>query len=215
MKNLSLALNAVLLIAVAVLFYLHFSSAKSTASDPGKPGNDSTPQLKFNIPSAMHGARILYINVDTLDVKYEAIAELSKQTEAQVKALQTKYQNRQRDLQQQAYAYQQKVQMGTISADEAQKTEATLNAGGEELAQMESQLQRMTDQAYDRNDKILKDVNAYFREYSKTNQIDFILGYTSKGEVLYANDSLDLTNDVLKGLNEAYRLKKKQPAPKK
>jgi len=217
-NKLSLALNVVLLIAVGVLFYLHFSSPK-TGADAAAGGNDSIPKLSFDIPSNLGGARVLYINVDSLDAKYEAISELSKATEAQLKSLQATYQAKRDKLQQLAYAYQQKVQLGTISVDEAQRTEAELNKGGEELAALEAQVQRMSDKAYESNDKILEDVNNYFKDYSKTNKIDFILGYSSKGQVLYANDSLDITDDVIKGLNEAHRLKKQKeaaaPDPKK
>ena len=35
-------------------------------------------------------------------------------------------------------------------------------------------------------------------------KFDYILGFTKGGNILYANDTLDVTNDVIRELNAAY-----------
>ncbi|UII30384.1 OmpH family outer membrane protein [Fulvivirga ulvae] len=51
---------------------------------------------------------------------------------------------------------------------------------------------------------VLNQVNSFVEEYAKTNNYDVILGTTASGSVLYGDESLDITEDLLKALNENY-----------
>ncbi len=205
-NNLSAILNVVLLIAVGILFYLHFSSKREIAAV--KDRADSTPKLSFSVPENLAGARVLYVNIDSIDRKYEAFADLSKEAGGNVAYLQKQYQKKAIDLQTRYDTYQQKVSMGTISSDEAMKEEAAINAGMEDLKKMEANMASLEGVAMEKNARITNDITTYFKSYSKDKGIDFILAYGGASGVLYANDSLDITSDVLNALNENYRKSK-------
>jgi outer membrane protein len=209
-NRISLLLNVVLLVAVAVLFILHFkgkATAETNTLQPKK--NDSaTPKLTFEVPKNLAGARVLYVNIDSINFRYEAIADLTRETEAKLVNLQSRYQKRQLELQEKGYTLQQKISAGTISAAEAEAEEKAYNAGIEDLARMETELGYLQNSAAKKNEIIVDEVSSYFKEYSKTKGIDFILGYGSSSNVLYANDSLDVTSDVLNALNATYRSSK-------
>jgi outer membrane protein len=51
-------------------------------------------------------------------------------------------------------------------------------------------------------EKLQKNIDEYLAIYNKDNKYDFILSYSKVGQILYANKALDITDDVLKGLNE-------------
>lgn len=208
-NRISLLLNVVLLAAVAVLFYLHFKG-NTPASEAAKPAktDSASPKLTFDVPKNLAGARVLYVNLDSIDQKYDALKELSAEAQSYSTTLLTKYKKRQMEVQEQTYAYQQKVQTGTISASEAEATEKTLTAAYDELAKMENEINTYQNNALMRNEKIVSEISTYFKEYSKSKGIDFILGYGGNNAVLYANDSLDVTSDVLNALNTTYRQKK-------
>ncbi|GAB4149592.1 MAG: hypothetical protein Fur0041_22680 [Bacteroidia bacterium] len=206
-KNINTILNVVLLGAVITLFVLHFSGNKSE-NDTAKKAADSTPQLKFELPKNLNGAKVLYINVDSLDLKYEAFADLSKETGVNYKAKMLQYQNKGAELQQRYGLLQEKVQMGTISADEAAKEEKAINEGMEELKKMETELAFLENNAFKKNATITQEITKYFKKYSQDKGIDFILGYGASSTVLYANDSLDITNAVVEALNAEYRASK-------
>jgi outer membrane protein len=212
-NNLSIVVTALLIIAVAVLFYLQFTSKKAIAEV--KNQTDTTPSLTFNVPKNLAGARVLYVNIDTISLKYEAFADLSKEAGGGLAYLQQSYQKKAMDLQARYDLYQQKVQNGAISSDDAAKEETAINAGMEDLKKMEGTIQRQESAAYEKNARITNDITTYFKSYSKDKGIDFILAYgtSAGGTVLYANDSLDITRDVLTALNENYR--KTKPADKK
>ncbi|MDQ3110113.1 MAG: OmpH family outer membrane protein [Bacteroidota bacterium] len=209
-NNLSIFLNVLLLIAVAVLFYLQFTSKRAIAEVKSK--SDSTPKLTFSVPKNLAGARVLYVNIDTINYNYEAFADLSKEAGGNYAYLQKTYQKKALELQGRYDTYQQKVQMNSISSEDAVKEEAAINAGMEDLKKMETNIATLEGAAMEKNARITNDITTYFKSYSKDKGIDFILAYGGASNVLYANDSLDITKDVLGALNENYR--KTKPASK-
>lgn len=54
------------------------------------------------------------------------------------------------------------------------------------------------------NQEILAEINAYIKQYGKEKGYDFILGATENGNIVYAAEGKDITDDVLVGLNKQY-----------
>jgi outer membrane protein len=52
--------------------------------------------------------------------------------------------------------------------------------------------------------KVLGKVNDYIRRYGKSNGYDIIMAATQYGNIVYAKDKMDITNEVLQGLNKGY-----------
>ncbi|RYF71127.1 MAG: hypothetical protein EOO39_14520, partial [Cytophagaceae bacterium] len=69
MKNASLAINVVLAIAVAVLYYLHFKEHKSDADVK------ATPKL-------VEGRKLVYVNIDSLATNYDYFKDTRKVLES-------------------------------------------------------------------------------------------------------------------------------------
>lgn len=51
---------------------------------------------------------------------------------------------------------------------------------------------------------VLAEINAYIKQYGKAHGYQFIFGATDQGNIVYAAEGTDITEDVLKGLNEQY-----------
>lgn len=51
---------------------------------------------------------------------------------------------------------------------------------------------------------VLNEVNDYIKEYGKKHGYKYILGATGNGNIVYAKEAHNITEDVLKGLNEEY-----------
>ena len=62
MKKLSLWLNIVLIIAVAGIYFLHFSGNKTTKTEPGVEGKEQSIDRDY---------AIAYVNIDTLVSNYD------------------------------------------------------------------------------------------------------------------------------------------------
>lgn len=55
---------------------------------------------------------------------------------------------------------------------------------------------------------VINDINDYVKEYGKKHGYKIIFGASGGGNIMYAEESSDLTQDVLKGLNGEYGAKK-------
>ena len=54
------------------------------------------------------------------------------------------------------------------------------------------------------NQVILGEINGYIKYYGKEKGYDFILGATDNGNIVYAAEGKDITEEVLAGLNKQY-----------
>ncbi len=209
-NNLSAILNVVLLIAVGILFYFHFSAKKELAEVKSdlKKSDTTGAQVTFSIPKNLAGAKVLYVNIDTIGAKYAAYADLSVETNSSASYLQKQYDKKAGDLQARYDAYQQNVAKQLLSDNQREAEEAAINAGTEELKKLQDQMSVLENAAMEKNAKITNDITTFFNIYYKAKNIDFILGYGGGAGVLYANDSLNITNEVLNALNENYKLVK-------
>ncbi len=52
---------------------------------------------------------------------------------------------------------------------------------------------------------VMRQVNTMIEKYGRDNNYDVILGTTLSGSVLYAREAIDITDDLLKQLNNSYR----------
>lgn len=63
--------------------------------------------------------------------------------------------------------------------------------------------------AKEEGDKLLQgalnQINSYIEEYSKKNDIDIVVGVTVSGSLLYGSERVDITNDIVEGLNKRYK----------
>ncbi|NCT94145.1 MAG: OmpH family outer membrane protein [Chitinophagaceae bacterium] len=198
MKNFTLGLNVALVIAVAVLFYLHFS-APSAKPATTQSGTQSAASGDF---------RIAYFEIDSIESHFDYYKEVSSSIQA--KAMEN---NKQLNQLKQAFANKyQELQRAAQSL-----TQAELNSKQQELAQMErtyqSKEQMLNNEMQDESMKKLQDVKRkitdFLAEYNKSKGYAFILGNNSDAMALYYKDAAyDITSDVIKGLNELYKTKK-------
>lgn len=54
------------------------------------------------------------------------------------------------------------------------------------------------------NNIILNEINMFINKYGKENGYGIILGATENGNIVYASDEKDITNEILSGLNDQY-----------
>lgn len=207
MNKISLALNAVLLIAVGVLFYLYFSL--NAKLNPATENNDapvkSSPKL-ITDASKLANAKIAYINIDTIDAKYEYIADKSKEIRNRQMALEGTLQSMYTKFQQDVADLQQAAQAGLRSEAELKKEEARLQQKQLEIENKDKQLQALGEEVAATQADMLRSLSKFIEKYNN-NKFDYILAYTSNNisSVLYAKPDLEITNEIVNGLNEEYR----------
>lgn len=191
MKNISLILNGILLLAVVHLYYLNFKK-NTPASAP------------IVAPASVQGGgvKIAYINADTLDARYEWLKEQRKGLESRMESVQNSMRAKQEALQNDFMAIQEKAQSGTVPRAELEKQAEVLENRRQKLADEAGKLER---QMGEEHKKALNDMYAKLESKLKELQsqigYDYILSYSRGGQILLANDSLEITNQVLQLLN--------------
>jgi outer membrane protein len=200
-----------LLIAVIVLFYLHFSGSKTAVVTE----DNSSDTTKTAAPKVKKESRIYYVNIDTLNEKYEMLKDLVIKMKSKKAGLEADYQAKVQRYQETMGSYQQRLQENSITVDEARKVESDLEKQQMAIQNVENRVNQMMEELDAKNNEAKEELAAYLEEYKKGKSIDYILGYSSIIQsIVYGNDSLDITDEVLSGLNARYT-EKKNTAPKK
>ncbi len=199
MKNLSLILNIVLLVAVAILYVLHFSDrrlpeTKSSISDT------STVNLK-----------VAYINSDSVLKHYDYLKVNREQLEAKTKKMDQDLRNRTAGLQNEITAYQRNVSGMTLGQARAAEEDLGKKQQNLQLYQQSLQQQLMQEEAK-LNKELYDRITGYLKEYGQEKGLQVVLKFDPTSDVLYGGAGLDITNDVIKGLNAAYQIEKTTPA---
>lgn len=156
-----------------------------------------------------NSAQIVYVNVDTLLEKYEYFKDIRTKLEEKAKKAQADLQSRSNAFQREVADYQQKA--ATMSASDRQTTEERLARKQDELARHNQNASTsFAQEEASENEKLYGRITDYLKKHAKDNGYKFVLTYsaTSPG-VLYADESLEITNEVLTALNAEYAQEKK------
>ena len=196
--------NAVLGIAVVVLFVLHFSSRGSCCK------SSSSAQPGVSITSIPQGS-IVYINIDTLQDKYDMYAEMKKTMEEKQKKVEMDLAAKSRALEAKAQDFQEKAQKGLLLRSEMEKIQLQLMEEQQNLQKYGSeQNNALLEDNQVMNRKYVNNIMEYLKTYNKDGRFQYILSYAFGSQLLYVPDSLDITKDVLTGLNEQYAIEHKK-----
>lgn len=195
MKNLSVVLNVVLLIAVGVLYFLHFSKSETVSVD----GSDGAVRTVSG-----SSLPIAYVNSDSLLSKYEYFKDKAEELEAKRAKLEAEFNNRAQGLQGEITTLQRTAQNMTMA--QAKAAEENLMKKQQNLMQYQQSLQQeLIREETKVNNELYDKVSNYLQNFGKENDYQLVLTYTKGSGVLYADDSLNITNQVIKGLNEEYK----------
>jgi outer membrane protein len=197
MRHISTYLSIIALVAVGILYYLHFKQEKKSVASTSR-----------SVKAGKNDFRIAYFDIDSLQEKYEYFKDVSGQMKAkeanltsQMDALQNTYQKRLKEL-------QEKGPTMTQSEGEAAQREVAQMQQKFQQRQMSMEQDLKKHQA-DLMTDVRNKIENYLKDYNKEKGYAFILSY-EPGFMLYYRDSVyDITNDVISGLNEEYKKEKK------
>ncbi|ADY52802.1 outer membrane chaperone Skp (OmpH) [Pseudopedobacter saltans DSM 12145] len=153
--------------------------------------------------------QIVYVNSDSLLNNYEYFKSLKEKFEAKSKKAEAELKNKGAAFQREVAAYQQSAQ--TMSADQRAQTEERLARKQQELQTYQQNAgSALAHEEAAENEKLYDKVADYLKKHAKEKGYKMVLTY-SKGNsaILFADDNLDVTKDVIKGLNEEYKKEQK------
>jgi len=192
MKNLSVILFAVLFLALAVLYFLHFSGTKKV--DQAVPVSESPAQ------------GLAYVNIDTVIFRFDMFKDkredlLTKQksAEAELNSKGTQYEKGARD-------YQEKVQKGLVTRATAAEMEQALLQQQQELVGLRDKLQsNLMEEEQVMNRQILEYITRFLEENKSEYNYQYIFGKSFGSVILYGDPASDITQKVLDAINKKYQ----------
>lgn len=191
MKNVSIALNAVLLVAVAVLYYLYFSSGATGAGPASSAAGTSN-------------LKVAYINSDTVLKYYDYFKVNRERLESKGKKLDQDLRNRAENLQKDIESYQRNLSNLTIG--QAKAIEEDLGKKQQNLRMYQESLsQELMGDESKMNQELYGKVTAFLKKFGQERGLQVVLKFDPSSDLLFGGDSLDITQDVIKGLNEDYK----------
>lgn len=218
-KNLSLVLNIILLIAVAALFVMQFSSndekanAKEDLAKTEKAKTDESQQIveeesidtAFSEVDFPNNYKIVYVDTDKMWDEYDFVERNMNILERSEKQMREQYESKYKKLEKDYTNFMKLGQEGLLSQSQQQQKAMELENQKQEIdaldMKLSDQLMRQRETLNSQlNDSILSFLDRYRDEHNYT----FIFQYSYLNSILSADESLDITDEVVYGLNKEY-----------
>lgn len=212
LNKINLTLNIILLLAVGYLFIQNNSDNSTNNQDSiivdGKKN-------KIFDQKTLPTTDIVCLNTDSLLANYEYAVQLNKEFLSDYDDKKNRLDEQQYNLEQKIMDFQKRVsQMGQyeiqLKQEELMKEEQQLLQKREELMRLS---QELTYELQNKNAKLTNDlfdtITAFLRKYKIDKNYQYIIGYSKNSGLFIPNDSLDITDDIVTGLNQAYQNRSK------
>ncbi|MCR5433198.1 MAG: OmpH family outer membrane protein [Bacteroidaceae bacterium] len=181
--------------AIAALSMTACNKSGSNSADNGAEAEEGT------------GARIAYVELDTLMSQYQLYKDYSELLNRKGNNIQKTLAKKQRTLEQHAAAMQKKYENnGFTTRDELERAQNNIQKEQNELAELADRLNQDFNEEQARiNDEARDSIQAFLKVYNKTKNYDYVM-VKAGDNLLIANPRYDITNDVVKGLNKRYKI---------
>jgi outer membrane protein len=176
----------------------------SVSCGENKSKKDLTSQADSTACTAPQGA-IVYFNLDVILEKYDMANELSSVVQTKAQNIEAEVQRRGKKIEKAEKDFNEKLEKGlmtrSVAEAEAQKIQKQAaewqKYAGEKQQEIQEELMVM-------NNQIADAIKTYIQKYNEEKKFAMILTCQAGQPVLVADPSLDITNEVLAGLNAEY-----------
>lgn len=169
-----------------------------------KQGSTTTTPATTAAAPADNKETIVYINSDTLSAKYAYVKDMDKRLTDKSNAAKADLQSKGEAFQREVADYQKN--QATMAADQRQTTEQRLQREQQQLQsyQQNASAEIQNEQGVEMG-KLYDKIADFIKGYAKEKGYKMVLTYSKNNtSMLYGDPSLDITDDVVKKLNDAY-----------
>lgn len=204
MKNLSLGINVILIVAVAILYYMFFTTQNNSNIANNKVLIGDT-LLEESMAESNTTA---FINVDSLLINYFLYDTLEIQLLEKQKQLESQLNMKVMRFQREVEEFQKKAEMGSfLSQESAQRQQQELAQKEQNILILKDELtQKLAAETMIMNQQLLDSVVNFVKIYNRDKKFQYILNSAS---FIHANDANNITKEIVAGLNLRYNTKEK------
>ncbi|MCU0327154.1 MAG: OmpH family outer membrane protein [Spirosomaceae bacterium] len=167
--------------------------------------NEGSTATTSTTTGAKQASRIVYVNTDTLLNQYDYYKDVVKEFQQKRFQLENELANKAKSFQNEVAFFQNKAQQGGMTQEQLQTTQMQLQQKEQNImAYRDKAGQDLVAQEAKKTDELLTKIQDYLKKYNSDNKYDMVIGYSKGGGVLYAKEDMDITKQVLEGLNKEY-----------
>ena len=188
-----------------IFLFVALAAAMISCSDKSASTPNTTEAKESNAAST-ESSNIVYIDTEKLMKEYKESVDfeskfksMSDRMQKELESDMKKFQNDVMDLQNNAQSR---------GMEWAQKREAELGKRQQTLAQKEQNyMKKFQEESAVERDSLVSKMKKFIKTYGAEKGYDYVLGTGDASTVLYAKEGSDITEEVLKLMNEAYENK--------
>lgn len=205
MKQFSFILNILLVAAVSVLFYLHFSGNRQRVSPGNTVKSSAEPPAK---DSCAIGHLVAFVELDSLYDRVDYIRQKQRELENEQDVLGKQYQNAYADLEAQKNNFLKKG--NAITQQEAEEFQNKLYQQQQQIeSNKQNQAQGIAAKRAKAMEEIQSNLKQFLKDYNSDRRFSYIFATgTGLDYILYKDSTHNITPDVINGLNERFSKKK-------
>lgn len=194
-------INVVLFLGLIILYTFNFFPGRTT-----EPSTKMQDEVAVMADKISEGAFLIaFVNSDSLMASYKLAIKMREDFDQEQRRLENDLQRRQRSFQNEVEVFQRQIQTGGITMENAQIREQELMQQQQELMQLnDTYANRLMGQEMEMNRELYEKITDLLERFNRELGYDYILGFTPGGGILHADASHDITDLVIRKLNEEY-----------
>ena len=152
---------------------------------------------------------IAYIQMDSLVMGYNRYTDLSTAFEAKANKAQSDLEARARSLQNEMVSFEEKINKGLMTSRDAQAEQARIQTKGQQFeADRQSRLAELAEEEQVMTNQVMYAIHDYIAKFNSDYRYKMVLTTSGGAPIIHADPALDITAEVLKGLNDEYAAEK-------
>ncbi|ELR69991.1 outer membrane protein (OmpH-like) [Fulvivirga imtechensis AK7] len=159
--------------------------------------------VAYFITHATHN-NVAYVRSHDLIYSYEGTKEAMAKFDDKKMSWQANVDTLRRDFQRSVAVYNRDYDK--LSSSERKQREEMLNNQQQQLETYSQAIDsKIREEDHEMMASVLNQVNSFIEDYAEQKGYDIIFGTTKDGSILYGNEHLDITDQVLKEINKRYK----------
>ena len=203
MKNSNYIINGILLVAIIVLFILHF-----TTKGANSKGTEISDSVKDSIGNRLP---LAYVRTDSLLSNYKFYNDLSEEMMRKRDDKMLIYKRQEDKFQKEVLDFREKVEKNAFySTERAQQENNRLTRLGQELEKTGAAIeQELSIEVMKMQQQLNDTIKEALKEFNIPKKYEMIFSNVGTDNILYAEDAYDITIEVIEFLNARYVPEKK------
>ena len=196
MKNVSLIISIVALAAATVFGVLYLT-------DGGKKSDVSTEEASSEVTASK--GDIVFIDLDRILMEYDMANDLRSVVETKVQNIEAEVTRRGKKLESDVKEFQEKMNKGLMTRSVAEVQQQKLMQQEQEFNNYAAQKQQeIQEEQVVMMNQLGDAIKTFIDKYNAEKEYAMILSNSGGAPVITADSALDITDDVLAGLNDEY-----------